>query len=188
MLQSCHSAVTIWKRMDKYEPIVKYTAQNQWMCIIFYRPLLIEQVLHQLWCKSSRRSHEDALSTVENTFFTRPPSTRYFVIIPWSWFKIIGGCYSSDFSEIDDTYDKILFVIVKGDLYSSIKGLHSLAYYLTYFLPSLSAIFSACAFRLFMCCTQASCWVLCRGVFLLWHKKKRLRIKLMRKPFLFNFE
>lgn len=117
-----------------------------------------------------------------------PPSTRYFVIIPWSWFKIIGGCYSSDFSEIDDTYDKILFVIVKGDLYSSIKGLHSLAYYLTYFLPSLSAIFSACAFRLFMCCTQASCWVLCRGVFLLWHKKKRLRIKLMRKPFLFNFE
>ena len=41
------------------------------------------------------------------------------------------------FSETDDTYEMILFVIVKGGLYSPIKHLGILAYYLTHYLPIL---------------------------------------------------
>ena len=39
------------------------------------------------------------------------------------------------FSEIDDIYDSILFVIVKAVYILPLKHLHSLTYYLAYYLP-----------------------------------------------------
>ena len=61
--------------MDKYKLIVKYAAQNQWVNILSCSVHPEEQFLHKLWNKLCRRSHEDALIAVENTFFARTKIT-----------------------------------------------------------------------------------------------------------------
>ena len=101
---------------------------------------------HELRYKSSRRCHKDTSIAIENTFLTRAESLGFFHTILCHdsvklfqvpdviWIDLIllfllkCGLASRllfvvicpIFSEIDDTYDNILLVIVKGGLYSPI--------------------------------------------------------------------